>query len=81
MAEAVRLMIGRFLAKLAPPVETTDPEIIEHHRREARERKGRLETFATMSREVTNHLIAVKERNHFGPDIDAAIHLGKERRA
>jgi len=73
-------MISRLLGKLAQPIETTDPEILAHHRREAAARKQGVRHHQIISGAVQNRLFAIAERNHFVPDIEATWSSHHERK-
>lgn len=71
-------MISRLLSRFAHTPDTTDPEIVAHHRRESVERKKSVQAHRVLSEVVTDQLFAIAERNHFGPDIETAFHLGRK---
>lgn len=57
----------------------TDPEVLAQHRREAEARKAAVRRHQITSGIVKDHLFALAERNHFGPDIEAAFHVGRKK--
>ena len=67
-------MLAKLLARLSPTKpQATDPQIMAHYHAEAAIRRRKLEEQRDLSAWIADHLLAAKDRNHFGPDIDLAL--------
>lgn len=74
-------MMGKLLARLVPRSsdvtdDVTDPEVADQYRREAKERRQRIERDRTLLNWISGNLAATVERNHFVPDISTALRAG-----
>lgn len=67
-------MLGKLLTRLSPgSSEATDPEVIEHYKHEAEQRRAQIEEHRRFASWITEFMGGARERNHFGPDIELAI--------
>lgn len=74
-------MMGKLLARLVPrSSDVTDPEVADHYRREAKERRQKIERDRTLLNWISHSLAANVERNHFVPDIATALQAGTDPR-